>query len=60
MQSTKIVEYAHQLVDAHGLAAEAEAARKAIDAERAGKPEEAEQWRKVRSAIIQMKAPHVS
>ena len=60
MESTKIIEYAQQLVAAHGPAAEAEAAQKALNAEQAGKADEAEQWRKVRLAIAQMKSPHVS
>jgi hypothetical protein len=60
LESTKIVEYAQQLLEAHGPAAEAEAAQKALEAEQAGKTEEAEQWRKVRQAIVQGKAPHSS
>ncbi len=60
MESTKIVEYARQLVEAHGPAAEAEAAQKALDAEAAGNAEEAEQWRKVRAAIVQMRPAHSS
>ncbi len=60
MKSTEIVEYAKQLVAAHGAAAEAEAAQKAIDAEKSGKAEEAEQWRQVRTAIVQMRPAHSS
>jgi len=60
MESTKIVEYARQLVAAHGPAAEAEAAQKALDAENAGKADEAEQWRQVRTAIVQMRPAHSS
>jgi hypothetical protein len=60
MESTKIIEYAHQLVAAHGPTAEAEAAQKALNAEQAGNADEAEQWRKVRTAIVQMKSPHAS
>ena len=60
MESTKIIEYAHELVAAHGPSAEAEAAQRAVAAEQAGKAEEAEHWRRVRTAIVQMKSPHVS
>ena len=60
MDSTKVIEYARQLVEAHGSAAEAEAAKKASDMGKAGKADEAEQWRRVRIAIAEMKPPHES
>ncbi len=60
MNTIRITEYARQLIDAHGAAAEAEAAQKAIKADESGNPDEAEQWRRVRSAILQMKSAHVS
>lgn len=60
MKGTVIVEYARQLVAAHGAAAEAEAAQKAIDAHKAGNERQATQWRQVRTAISQMKPAHSS
>jgi hypothetical protein len=60
MEITKIIEYARQLVEAHGPAAEAEAAKKASELEKAGNADEAEQWRRVRIAIAEMKPPHAS
>ena len=60
MDSATIIEYARQLVEAHGPAAEAEAAKKASDMEKAGKADEAEQWRRIRIAIAEMKPPHES
>ena len=60
MKSTQIIEYAKELVEAHGAKAEAEAAQRAIDADNAGKPDEAEQWRQVRAAIVKMRPAHSS
>ncbi|MCY6380554.1 hypothetical protein [Hoeflea prorocentri] len=60
MKATKIVEHARQLLDAHGDRAEAEAAQKAIDLDAKGKVEDAENWRRVRAAIHEMRPPHVS
>ena len=60
MKATKIVEHARQLLDARGDRAEAEAAQRAIDLEAKGKAADAENWRRVRAAIREMRPPHVS
>ncbi|TCP61609.1 hypothetical protein EV663_10460 [Rhodovulum bhavnagarense] len=58
MESSKVMEYARALFDAHGDKAEAEAAQKAAALESEGQAEAAETWRKVQAAIQQMRAPH--
>jgi hypothetical protein len=60
MQTTQVAEFARQLLDAHGDRAEAEAAQKAHDAEARGDKEQAENWRRVRAAIQELRPPHVS
>jgi len=60
MNAVTIVEHARQLLEAHGDKAEAEAAQKAAAREAEGKTEEAENWRKIRAAIHQMRSPHAS
>ncbi len=51
MFGRKVADYARALFEAHGDKAEAEAAAKMVAAEKAGKPDEAEDWRKVREAV---------
>ena len=48
-------DYAHRLFRAHGDKAEYEAAQKAL---KATDPKEAEDWRKVRSLIRQLRGPN--
>ena len=60
MKTTAIAAFAQELMEAHGSKAEAEAAQKAVAAENAGNAEEAQNWRKVRAAISQMRGPHES
>ena len=60
MMTSDIAGYARALYDAHGDAAEAEATQKASAAEADGKTEEAENWRRVRAAIAQIRGAHVS
>ncbi|MEM6460960.1 MAG: hypothetical protein AAF724_03500 [Pseudomonadota bacterium] len=60
MRTTKVVEHARKLLDAYGEKAEATAAQKASKLEAAGKAEDAATWRRVRSAIHEMRPPHVS
>jgi len=60
MDLASIVQQARALLDAHGDKAEAEAAQKAVEAKNAGQTEIAEQWRKVRDAIGQLRSGHVS
>jgi hypothetical protein len=60
MEETLITEYARQLMDAHGQAAIAEAAQRAVRCEREKDREGAETWRKVESALQSMRGPRTS
>lgn len=60
MDFVKVTEYARALLDAHGDRAEAEAAQKAATLEQAGQHEEAEQWKRVRKAIHELRSANVS
>lgn len=60
MDAMKTTEYARALLSSHGAKAEAEAAQKMREYEEAGKTEEAEDWRKIRLAISEMRGPHQS
>lgn len=60
MQTTQVAQYARQLLDAHGDRAEVEAARKVQEAESRGARDEAENWRRVRAAIHELRPPHAS
>ena len=60
MDAHKIAEYARSLFDAHGDAAEAEAAQKMNAAEDAGNETEAEDWRKIREAVRAMRGANES
>ena len=55
MDGEKIVEYARALYNAHGDKAEAEAAQKAQVCDEAGKADEAQDWRAIRTAIKEMR-----
>jgi hypothetical protein len=60
MDMSQVHNIARRLVEAHGLKAEAEAARKLQEAENAKDDEQIELWRRVRSTIQDMKAAHES
>ena len=60
MKTTEIAEHARQLLEARGDSAEAEAASRAKELEAQGKTEDAANWRRVRAAIHELRAPHVS
>lgn len=60
MNTFKVIDYARQLLAAHGDRAEAEAAQKAASSEADGKHGLAESWRKVRRAIREMRSSKVS
>ncbi len=51
------IQYAHALYDAHGDQAEAEAAKRVVEAESAGNADEAEKWRKIRGHIKELRGP---
>ncbi len=47
-------------MDAHGDKAVLEAAEKACKLEEAGDREQAENWRRIEAALMQMRGPHAS
>ncbi|GAB4283945.1 MAG: hypothetical protein Kow0058_02930 [Roseovarius sp.] len=57
MDPIKTAEYARALLDAHGDAAEVEAARRMRECEAAGKTAEAEDWKRIRLAVSEMRGP---
>jgi N-acetyl-anhydromuramyl-L-alanine amidase AmpD len=57
---TQIHTIARQMLERHGAAAIAEAARNAIACERKGDAEEANEWRHVEDAMKIMRGPHQS
>ncbi len=60
MDITQIEDYAQRLYAAHGDKAEAEAAQKASAAEEAGDTKQAEDWRRIRSAIRTLRGANAS
>jgi hypothetical protein len=60
MQAMEIQEHARKLRDAHGEKAAFEAAQKAKAYEQQGNPEQAQTWRRIEAALLQMRGPHVS
>jgi len=60
MQATDVQDYARQLLEAHGFQAIAEAARKASALEQQGDSQEAQIWRRIEAALLQMRGPHAS
>ena len=60
MQMSEIHDYARQLVSLHGDKARAVAVQKALDCEKRGERQEAEDWRRIRDALAEMRGPHVS
>ena len=60
MKAVDVTELARQLHEARGHRAIAEAAQKAAELERLGKEGEAQQWRRIEKALVQMRGPHVS
>jgi len=60
MQAIKIQEHARKLEDAHGEKAILEAAQKARELEETGDREQAETWRRIEDALMQMRGPRSS
>ncbi len=60
MDAIKTTEYARALLSSHGDKAAAEAAQKMREYEEAGNAEEADNWRRIRLAITEMRGPHQS
>lgn len=57
MDETTINEYARQLLEAHGERAVAEAAQRAVAAEKRNDKEEAKTWRHIEAALKLMRGP---
>jgi hypothetical protein len=60
MQTTEVHDYARQLLEAQGFKAIAEAAQKARVFEQQGNNEQAQTWRRIEAALMQMRGPHES
>lgn len=60
MDAVEVAEYARKLLEAHGDKAEVEAAQKAVKYEKSGDAKQAENWKRIRSAIANMRSPHAS
>ena len=60
MNAIEIQEHARKLKDAHGDKAILEAAEKARELEEAGDREQAENWRRIEAALMQIHGPHAS
>jgi hypothetical protein len=60
MQFHEVHDYASQLLRLHGDRAALIAAQKALECERSGHREEAQDWRRVRDALKEMQGPHAS
>ncbi|MGB6426859.1 MAG: hypothetical protein WBF11_01950 [Methyloceanibacter sp.] len=60
MDMNEIHDYARRLLEAHGDKAEMEDAQKAAECEQQNDPLQANDWRRVQSAISQMRGPHFS
>ncbi len=60
MDATKIHDLARRLYRAHGTAAVAEAAHKAVSCENEQDQEQAQIWRRIEKALMEMKGPHFS
>jgi hypothetical protein len=60
MRESDVADYAKRLLDAHGGKAEAEAAAKIREFEKAKDEEQAETWRKIRAVISEMRGSPLS
>ena len=60
MQTTEVHDYARQLLEAQGFKAIAQAAQKARAFEQQGDNEQAQTWRRIEAALMQMRGPHES
>lgn len=60
MQTTHVVEFARALLDARGDQAVVEASRRIRQAAEKGDAAEVASWKRIRSAIQELRPPHVS
>ena len=58
MQVSEVHDYARQLLGLHGDKARAIAAQKAVESD--SEHQEAEDWRRIRDALAEMRGPHFS
>ena len=60
MQTSEVHDYASQLLKLHGDQAQVVASQKALEYEKCGDHQEAENWRRIRDTIVAMRGPHAS
>lgn len=60
MNMNEIHDYARRFLGTHGDNAVAQAAQQAADCEARGEKQDAENWRRIRTAIMEMRGPHAS
>jgi N-acetyl-anhydromuramyl-L-alanine amidase AmpD len=60
MPETQVHTIARQMLEKHGMAAIAQAARNAVACERKGDSDEAREWRHLEDAMKMMRGPHQS
>lgn len=60
MEMSQVHNVARRLLETHGLKAEAEAGQRILEAERDKDSEKKELWRRVQSAVKEMKPAHES
>lgn len=60
MHMSEVHDYARQLLSLHGDKARLIAAQRCVESERRGDRREAEDWRRIRDALTEMRGPHES
>jgi hypothetical protein len=60
MQAPEIHDYASRLLKDHGDKAQLIAAQRAVECEKGGDRSEAQDWRRIRDALKEMRGPHFS
>ena len=60
MRTIDVQDYARQLLDAQGFKAIAQAAQKASAFEAQGDAKQAQTWKRIEAALIEMRGPHES
>jgi len=60
MDMNEVHDYARRFLGTHRDKAEAEAAQRILECEKAGDTSQAEDWRRIQAAIKQMRGPHAS
>jgi hypothetical protein len=60
MDMNEVHDYARRYLGTHGERAEAEAAQKIAECEKAGDKAQVEDWRRIQAAIKEMRGPHAS